>query len=159
MTIAALTEDDWEVLQAIRLRALRQDPEASASSLERELGFKESHWRMRLRGSPWLVARVDGEPVGVLSVISEPGAPANERHLMAAWVAPEHRDAGVEDELIGAAEDRARADGATRMSLWIVDGDDAAQHLYARLGYGPSGVRMPAPRDRSRTEERWTKAL
>ena len=160
MRVERLTEDHWTELRDIRLRALREGPAWQAASLERETGFTESHWRMRLRSTPWFVARQpDDVVVGLVSVTSEPGAPPEERHLIGGWVAPEHRGAGAATALIGAAEEQARQDGATLVSTWLADGDDAAQRLYERLGYAPSGVRMPIPRDRSRMEERWVKVV
>ena len=156
-----LTEDDWETLREIRLRALTTDGAPYASSLEREQGLKESHWRMRLRASPWFVAVVREQIVGLVCVISEPGASAEERHLVGLWVSPERRGVGVGvgDALLGAAESWAHDDGAALISLWLTDGNAVAERLYRRAGYAPTGVRMPAPRDRSLTEERWTKPL
>lgn len=159
MDAERLTEDDWETLREIRLAALTTDEAAFGSSLERERGFKETHWRMRLRTTPSFVVRIDGRAVGLVGVIREPGAPADERHLVALWVAPEHRGRGVAQALLAAAEDWARGDGASLLSLWLVDGNDDAAELYAGAGYSATGVRMPVPRDRSLTEERWTKSL
>jgi len=159
MRIDRLTEENWEALREIRLRALTTDDVAHDSSLEREQGFKESHWRMRLRASPWFAAVVRDQLAGLVGVISEPGAPVEERHLVGLWVSPEHRDAGLGDALLGAAESWAHDDGAALLSLWLMDGNAVAERLYRRAGYAPTGVRMPMPRDRSLTEERWTKPL
>lgn len=159
MRIDQLTEDDWQVLRDIRIRALTEDSAAFGSSLEREQGFKEGHWRMRLRASPWFVAFVNEDAAGLAGVISEPGAPASERHVIGLWVAPEHRGSGVGDELLAAADRWASADGATLLSLWMMSDNPVAESVYRRAGYAPTGVRMPAPRDRSLTEERWTKTL
>lgn len=159
MRVERLTEDDWETLREIRLRALTTDGAAYGSSLEREQGLKESHWRMRLRASPWFVALDREQMVGLVCVISEPGAPAEERHLVGLWVSPEHRGTGAGDALLGAAERWANTDGAALTSLWLMDGNAAAERLYRRAGYAPTGVRMPMPRDRSLREERWTKFL
>jgi GNAT superfamily N-acetyltransferase len=159
MRVDRLTEDDWETLRDVRLRALAEDAAAFGASIDRERSFKESHWRMRLRASPWFVAVVRDGPVGLVCAISEPGAPAYERHLVAMWVAPEHRGVGVGDGLLASAERWAAEDGATLVSLWLRDGNVAAERLYRRAGYLPSGVRMPMPRDRSLIEERWTKSL
>lgn len=158
MRVDRLTEDDWETLRAIRLRSLTVDGPAFGSSLERESGFAESHWRMRLRASPWFVATVRDQPVGVVCVIDEPGAPAEERHIVAMWVSPEHRGTGVGDGLLAAAERWAQQDGAARLTLWLADGNPSAERLYRRAGFEPTGVRMPVPRDRSLTEERWVKS-
>ena len=80
-------------------------------------------------------------------------------HRVALWVSPERRGVGVGDALPGAAESWAHDDGAALLSLWLVDGNAVAERLYRRAGYAPTGVRMPVPRGRSLTEERWTKPL
>ena len=49
MRVDRLTEDDWAALREIRLRSLRDGPAWHAASLERETGFAEGHWRMRVR--------------------------------------------------------------------------------------------------------------
>lgn len=159
MRAEQLTEDDWETLRDIRLTALQSDAAAFGSSLERERSFKESHWRMRARTTPTFVVRTGDRAVGLIGVIREPGAPAQERHLIALWVDPEHRAQGVAQVLLAAAEDWSVQDGASLISLWLVDGNDEAADLYRGAGYAPTGVRMPVPRDRSLTEERWTKLL
>ena len=158
MRAEQLTEDDWEALRDVRLTALESDAATSGSSLERERGFKESHWRMRLRTTPTFVVRDGDRAVGMIGAIREPGAPAEERHLVAQWVDPEHRRLGAAQALLAAAEAWAIQDGARLVSLWLVDGNEGAD-LYRNAGYAPTGVRMPVPRDRSLTEERWTKLL
>src|SRR5690606_28170749 len=55
MRVRRLAEDDWRQLQGIRLRSLTEDHPV-LGSVEREQGFRESHWRMRIRGSAWFVA-------------------------------------------------------------------------------------------------------
>lgn len=158
MRVKRLGEDDWRQLRDIRLRSLTEDHPVLAS-LEREQGFKESHWRMRLRGSPWFVATHHRRTVGLMSVITEPGAPSDERHVVGLWVVPEMRGAGVGEALLAVAAREALAEGASRLTSWVLDGDEPVEHVLAAAGFGPSGVRMPVPRDRSLTEERWTREL
>lgn len=158
MRVKRLDEDDWRTLRGIRLRSLTEDHPVLAS-VEREQGFKESHWRMRLRGSPWFVATHARRTVGLVSVIPEPGTPADERHVMGLWVAPEARGTGVGEALLAAAAREAVGDGAVRLTAWLLDGDDPVEAILRAAGFTPSGVRMPVPRDRSLTEERWTREL
>lgn len=159
MRVEQVTEDDWTLVRTIRLRGVATDPDAFGASPEREHGLKESHWRMRLRASPWFVASIREEPVGIVSVISEPGAPPQERHLVGLWVSPNHRGVGVGDGLLRAAEDWAIADGGMTITLWLMSDNGPAARLCRRNGYAPSGVRMTAPRDPARAEEQWVKAL
>lgn len=158
MRVQRLDEEDWRTLRDIRLRSLTEDHPV-LGSVEREQGFKEAHWRMRLRGSPWFVATHARRPIGLVSVIVEPGTPAGERHVMGLWVAPERRGTGVGEALLAAAAQEALADGATRLTAWLLDGDSPVEAVLRAAGFAPSGVRMPVPRDRSLTEERWTHEL
>lgn len=155
MIVEPLHEDDWERLAAIRLAALRTDADAFGSSLAREEGFKESHWRMRLRSSAWFVAVDDGADVGLTSVIREPGAEDHERHLVAFWVRPEARGRGAGRALLDAAATWATTNGAARLTLWLVRGNEGAAATYRSAGFAPTGESMPLPRDPSRTEDRW----
>ena len=157
MRVDRLTEDDWERLRDIRLQALGTDPDAFGSSLDRETGFKESHWRMRLRASPSFLAMADGEPAGLVGAILEPAAPLGERHLISLWVTPKRRGTGVAEALVAAVEDWARQDGATALSTWVVEGNEQAKRLYERCGFVATDVRVPLPRDPNRVEERWLK--
>ncbi len=158
MRVTRLVEDDWDTLRTIRLRSLTEDHPVLAS-LDRERGFTEAHWRMRLRGSSWFVATQGRRPVGLISLIEEPGAPAHERHVVGLWVAPEARATAAGKGLLGAAVDRARTDGAALLTAWLLDGDEPVEALLRAAGFVASGVRTPFPRDRSLTEERWTRDL
>lgn len=158
MRVKRLGEDDWRQLRAIRLRSVTEDHPVLAS-IEREQMLKEKHWRMRLRGSPWFVATHNRRTVGLMSVIREPGTPVDERHVVGLWVVPEKRGAGVGEALLEAAAAEAIADGAARLTAWLLDGDVPVETVLRAAGFAPSGVRMPVPRDRSLTEERWSREL
>lgn len=156
MRVVRLGEDDWETLREIRLRSLTED-RSVLGSVEREQGFAETHWRMRLRGSPWFVALDDARPVGLVSLIAEPGAPSEERHATALWVAPEARGSGAGEGLLAAAAQAALADGAGRLTAWVRT--DVAAATFTAAGFAPSGVRVPVPRDPTLVEERWIRDL
>lgn len=157
--IERLTEDDWERLRDLRLRALRSDGEAFGSSLAREEGFREMHWRMRLRASPWYVAVHDGRDAGLVCVIEEPGAEPSERHVVSLWVAPEVRRRGVARSLLDAAAEGAAAVGATRLTLWRLADQEGAGAAYRACGFAPTGEAVPLHRDPSRVEERWAREI
>lgn len=158
--ISLATEDDWARVRDIRLRALREDAFAFGSSLEREERFKEKHWRMRVRTVPtWLAAADDGEVLGLISMLQEPGSPTDDRHVVSLWVAPEARRRGVGWALLDAIRQAAIADGARTVSLWLVDGNNAAGDLYVRAGFTRTGERMKLPRDPDITEERYVLKL
>ena len=78
---------------------------------------------------------------------------------MGLWVDPDARGTGVARALVDTVERWAVQDGATTISLWVVQDADAARATYLRLGFAPSGETMAMPRDPSRTEERYVRRL
>ena len=145
--------DDWEACARVRLTALRTDPGSFGARLEREEGFGERTWRLRLSGSPWWLA---GEPaVGIVGALAEPGAPLTERHLAGLWVAPEARRQGTARALVATVGDWARSEGADRLTMWVPTDLVAATALFDAVGARATGERTTLPRDPARSEERW----
>lgn len=136
--IVQLGADDGPRLRDIRLRALTDAPASFASSHEREVAFPPETWAERLAdpASGWWVARTgDGADVGLVCLrMEETGG-----HLLSMWVAPEVRAARVGSRLVDAALAWARENGAERVRLWVVDGNEGARAFYARKGFVPSG--------------------
>ncbi len=155
-----MDEDDWAAVRDVRLRALREDPDAFGSSLAREEMFRETHWRMRVRTTPtWLATDDDGTGRGMVSVLIEPGSPVDDRHVVALWVAPEVRRRGLGWSLLDTVRGHAVAEGARTVSLWVVDDNHAAADLYVRSGFTRTGERHALQRDPDRTEERYVLQL
>jgi ribosomal protein S18 acetylase RimI-like enzyme len=139
--IRVLTEDDWRLWKELRLAALADAPAAFGSRLADWQDAGEERWRSRLAmpGSRNLVADVGGSPAGMAS-----GVPAGDpaaRELIAMWVRPKARGAGVGDALIRAVAQWARASGAARLRLVVYEHNTAAKLLYQRNGFTD-----PAPR-------------
>lgn len=153
-------ENDWQLVQGVRLRALREDPDVFGAALEREERFVESHWRMRLRTSTtWIAVDDGGVGRGIVTMLQEPGSPVDDRHVVSLWVAPEARRQGLGWALLDAVRQAAEADDARTVSLWLVDGNHAAGDLYVRAGFTRTGERQVLPRDASQTEERYVLTL
>ncbi|WP_315096510.1 GNAT family N-acetyltransferase [uncultured Cellulomonas sp.] len=160
MRIQQVTENDWRLVQGVRLRALREDPDHFGASLSREERFTESHWRMRLRTSTTWIAVDDGDVGrGIVTMMQEPGSPVDDRHIVSLWVASEVRRCGVGWSLLDAVRTAAVGDNARTVSLWLLDGNHAAGDLVVRAGYTRTGERQVRPRDPSQTEERYVLTL
>jgi GNAT superfamily N-acetyltransferase len=142
------TEDDWQLLRTIRLLALQDSPGAFASDYGAEVRHHEQWWREWLRRDMWLLAFENGmapEPVGVIAATREPPAPAGEHFISSLWVAPLHRRRGIAGGLVEAAAERAAVGGATAVSLWVLDGNDAARQFYTAIGFVSTDECQPAP--------------
>ena len=107
----------------------------------------ETTWRERVAAWPWFLAWRDGEPVGLVAVVTEQPGGASGWHLISMWVSPQVRGSGVADGLVAAVTAHARAAGVSTVTLWVAARNDRARGFYERMGFRPTGVRQTYQRD------------
>jgi GNAT superfamily N-acetyltransferase len=157
VTIERIEPAAFERVRDIRLRALRDAPDAFWVTAEEEALTTEAEWRDRLSRpqAVTFVASRDGVDVGLAM-----GAPHHEHEgdagLYAMWVAPEARGGGAGAALIREVVDWARAAGFGLLRLEVADANGPAVRLYSRMGFVPTGVAgaLPAPREHITEHER-----
>lgn len=136
--------DDWQALRDIRLEALRNAPEAFASSYERELDRPEAHWRERsARGGTFLAFIPEvSTPAGLAGGYRQD---PDTMHLVSMYVRPQARGRGVGEALVSAVARWAGAKGAKSLQLWVTETNTPARLLYQRCGFAPTAGRQPLP--------------
>jgi ribosomal protein S18 acetylase RimI-like enzyme len=152
LVIRRLTADDAVVYQAIRLRALREHPEAFLSSVEKESGYTDEFVRKRLADKEGreddlvLAAFRNHTLVGVVGALRS--TYRKEHHKAFIWgmyVAPEARRTGVAglllDEIIRAI---SAADGIEQIQLSVITDNTAARELYESRGFETYGTERRA---------------
>ncbi|MGH2502654.1 MAG: GNAT family N-acetyltransferase [Ktedonobacterales bacterium] len=142
MRIGELTEADTEAYWAVRLRALREEPEAFGSSYEeskeRPLSVVTERLRAITQDGNFLLGAFEdsGVLVGIVAFERAPGK--KNRHIgdiFQMYVAPEARGKGYGRALMEALIARARAlDGLEQLILAVVSVNTAAA-LYRALGF------------------------
>jgi len=120
-----------ETVRPLRLRALRQDPDAFGSTLESEQERPDAEWAFWVEGT--LIAFDDDVPVGMAKLKVDGDA----AQLLGMWVAPQSRGRGVGELLVRALVDRAQD---RPISLCVAETAPAARRLYERLGFVPTGT-------------------
>ncbi|MEV6219704.1 GNAT family N-acetyltransferase [Nocardia sp. NPDC051833] len=138
----------WAVFREVRLRALRDAPGAFGQTVEHALARTPEDWRAVLRTRAQFVATISGVTVGTVGVTTD--SPA--AHLISMWVAPSARGRGISDQLISTALAWAAGHGCTAMCLEVTEGNAAAENLYRRHGFVPTGRRGPVEPGDPRTE-------
>lgn len=144
--IRRLTGEDWALFRKVRLEALAEAPEAFASSLEVESAFTEERWRdwMRPERGIKAVALSAETVVGLVGGwLPEDRDGAVELYSM--WVSPHARGTGVGALLIEEVIAWAGEEGHPKVELWVADGNDPAERLYARTGFLMTGEIQPHP--------------
>lgn len=142
MTLRAAQPEDWERLRDVRLAALRDAPDAFASTLEATEGLPQWRWEGWATGDDW--------GAELVTFVEEPSADApftglatgaifhddrSTANLFAMWVAPSARGAGLGRALVDAILEWARERGAAHVILRISEGNQAARRLYGSAGF------------------------
>jgi ribosomal protein S18 acetylase RimI-like enzyme len=148
MEMRPLTEADAAAWRELRLRMLREHPDAFGSSYEENVTRPVESFAQRLReahnlpDSFILGAFEAGKLVGSAGLSREQGA--KDRHkadIFSVYVAPELRGRGVARALLTELIVRARAaPGLEQLQLAVTTHSAAARSLYAALGFETYGV-------------------
>lgn len=150
--------DEWQTLRDIRLAALRDAPQAFASSYAREAAFTREQWlgRFSARSITFFAFLPDvAEPTGIAGVY----APDDVADLVAMWVRPSARGHRVGEALVTAAAGWAGARAYDALYLWVTESNEPARRLYERSGFTPTGERQPLPSDPGLAEIRMRRPL
>ena len=138
--VRPVVADDWEAWRDIRLRSLRDSPDAFGSTLDRELAFAEEDWRRRLDGSgPAVLAWSGDATVGMgAGFLHAPGR----LMVVAMWTDPAWRGHGIGSRVLDAVVGWAERHDV-RPDLWVADANPAARALYERHGFIATGETEP----------------
>ena len=142
-TIRILNGDDVEAYRTLRLRALREHPEAFGSSYEDEARMPVESVRASLQDGPPDTAFFgvfEGDQlVGMTGLIRNQREKHRHRALVAAvYVEPQARGKGYARALLDAALDHARVqEGLTDVVLAVTVGNMTARRLYINAGFAP----------------------
>ncbi|HET6625280.1 MAG TPA: GNAT family N-acetyltransferase [Nocardioidaceae bacterium] len=141
----------WQAWRDIRLRSLRESPDAFGSTVERERAFTEVDWKRRAGGpGPAVLAFRGGDPVAMgAGWPYEPG----KLMIVAMWTDPRLRGRGIGrrilDELVGWARE-----AGLRPDLWVADANPAARGVYEAYGFVANGESAPLREDSDLTRSR-----
>ena len=150
MQIRRLQVSDAPIYRALRLRALREHPDAFTSSFEEEDSrpLADSEKRLAAMGAEkFWGAFVDGEIAGLVGLNRETRAKCrHQATLVGMYVAGEHAGRGLGRALVAAVLQEALACGIELVVLSVTDGNKAACALYTRAGFRALGVQPDAIR-------------
>jgi RimJ/RimL family protein N-acetyltransferase len=159
--VRRIRPQDWPRSRALRLEALADTPIGFLETLEQAQQFDEQVWRERaIRGAEggdsFQVLAWDGErPVGnSVSFLRDGRA-----WLVAVYLSPDARGAGLLGELVDACADWARGQGAAELVLEVHEDNARARAAYAKLGFVETGVSCPYAPDPTRRELEMSRPL
>jgi len=150
MEIRRVTVDDGARLREVRLAALRDAPDAFASTYGEAFTYPPSLWAGRAddasRGSVAATfLLVDGQDtLGMITGLRDAEDDQTAR-LVSLWVAPEARGMGQGRRLVEEVVEWAREPGSTCLRLWVTNDNESGNVLYESVGFRPTGNEQPLP--------------
>jgi len=143
--IREVAADGWQAMRDIRLAALREAPQAFASTYEREAVYAEADWQHRIRGGGNFLAYAAELGAVAAGIVGGFEAEPETIELVSLWVTPQARGRGIGQALVQAVIDWARARSICRVHLWVAENNHPARALYERCGFRPTAERQPLP--------------
>jgi GNAT superfamily N-acetyltransferase len=158
--VRSLTSKDAAGFQVLRLRSLRESPEAFGSSYDEEVSRPLTTVAERLEAALTPNARVvfgafaDGTLIGAIGCVQE--SRVKSRHKAVIWgmyVTPEARGHGVGRALLDRVVAEARSwPNVERIVLSAVERANAARALYVSVGFKPYGREVDAFRQGGKSD-------
>lgn len=148
MEIRILGVEDAIAYRALRLEALRTDPDAFATKLEDAINrpLQATKDNLSLENAVTFGAFDKGELIGNVTLSRQTSSKMNHRaSILAVYVAREARGKGVGkrlmEELLAYAK---KWDGLEKLDLMVASHNHSAKRLYANLGFATYGVEKMA---------------
>ncbi|HEY0824620.1 MAG TPA: GNAT family N-acetyltransferase [Ramlibacter sp.] len=147
MIVRMLGPADATLYRSLRLRALREHPDAFTSSYAEDREQPVEAAAQRLAAHAFWGAYHHAELYGFVGLERE--LRAKNRHkgtVMGMYVAPEAWGQGVGRALLQALIAHARANGLASLVLTVTEGNERARRLYEAAGFRSFGVEPDAIR-------------
>jgi ribosomal protein S18 acetylase RimI-like enzyme len=149
--IRRIAPSDGLVLKDIRLRALRQAPEAfaqSAAEVENDPDEEWIAWATELAADDgdsvvFLALGAEAPPIGMAGAYLHPHEA--EVVVWGVWVDPAARGAGWGRRLMERVIEWAQNQNRSRLALWVTSTSEPALCLYRGLGFEEVGETRPHP--------------
>ncbi|MCG8588039.1 MAG: GNAT family N-acetyltransferase [Proteobacteria bacterium] len=125
-------------MRELRLRALRDAPDAYSSTFEESSRRPLESWSTQIAAMATFIAVRDGRDVGLVRGATD-GSDPDTAWLLSMWVAPDARGTGVGDALVDAVVGWARSACKSQILLEVADDNAPAIALYGRKGFEPNG--------------------
>jgi GNAT superfamily N-acetyltransferase len=141
--VSLLGPDQWERLRAIRIRALRENPEAFGADLNEVETRSKEDWIKDYAKEDYLVASIDGVEVGMLYIEVLKGDHGATCWIGGCWTDPAYRGKGVMRALFNFIDENSSAKNWTRQGLGVFTDNYTAIKAYEYLGFTFAGEKMP----------------
>ena len=131
-----LLPQEWPLLKAIRLEALRTSIGVFGNSFEFESKFDDSYWQQRLESDQNAIWGLffGEEMIGITGIFTNTEEPSEAR-LTTSYIRPEHRGKGLAKRYYEARIEWARSRGLSKLVVTHRAGNEASRVANQRAGF------------------------
>jgi len=153
VVIRPIQRAEGAALRDIRLRAIRDTPDAFAVSLADTLAQTDEGWTAWAtrnaagEASVMYVAEDAGRWIALAGGMRDTCGAEEVAHLISMWVDPAYRGQGLGRQLVERVVGWAGGRGLRRIELWVTAHNTAARALYAGCGFRETGESQAFPSD------------
>lgn len=151
-SVRVLSEAEWELYREMRLRALRESPDAFVADIATEEDYDEQLWRDRMNRSDRMICYSGDDPVGIASVRMNEALFENAAELFSLWISPSLRGEGLAAKLVVAASELAEKKGASQLVYWVGTDNARAVAFASSYGFRPTEHRREPRTESARSE-------
>ena len=141
-----LVPDEWERLRDIRLRSLKENPEAFGAREEIVSAFTESQWRDEFSKLTHLVATTNQVDISTMTIEILEGDFGATCWIGSCWSDPIFRGKGALRAMFEYLDQHADTRGWSKQGLGVWIDNDSAITAYEKLGF----VAMGEPQESTR---------
>jgi ribosomal protein S18 acetylase RimI-like enzyme len=160
ISLRPITPDLALIFKDVRLRALKDMPQAFSSTYATESQLTDDEWRTR--SQQWngekaiLYIAVDhshaNTACGIVACYGEDDSGSRHGHVISMWVDPAYRRAGVGRMLVDGLKAWGYKRGLHALKLMVTSVNLSAIDFYLRVGFRMTGKTGPYPNDPAITE-------
>ncbi len=142
INVTLLNPDSWTRLRDIRLRALKENPEAFGATHAEESKLAEQGWRDRFKKEDYLIGSIEEEDVGTLYIEVLKGDHGATCWIGGCWTDPIYRGFGVMKSLFEYIDLHSNEKGWQRQGLGVWVHNQNAIKAYEAIGFSVAGQKM-----------------
>lgn len=147
VNVSLLNEAEWERLRNIRLRALKENPEAFGANFDEVKSQPQNIWMKGFEKEDYLIASIDGLDVGMLYIEVLNGDHGATCWIGGCWTDSAYRGKGVMRALFNYIDENADSRKWARQGLGVWTDNFDAIKAYEFLGFKFAGEKMPGSRE------------
>ncbi len=150
LNVELVGPDQWQRLRSLRLRSLKESPDAFGGTFEIEEQMTQQEWEAKFSTLDFLIVSMDLIDIALMSVEVLDGDHEATCWVGGCWSDPKYRGQGALRALFEFLDERAQVKDWTRQGLGVWTDNKDAIAAYRAIGFSEAGERQPSQRQPGR---------